>query len=156
MYPLLYQEGAFPMDCLCRCWLIALVFSVFVGPAPAEERPKGKPPLVMKVLDVAEDHLVLGYIVPSDQFPGEREIAKFKPAFKDLRCHDRDGKELEPAEWKQRIKTGASVRVSADARMVDPAHLRKAEKGDLVCVWKHIVKEMARVWFEPFEPTLVP
>jgi hypothetical protein len=101
----------------------------------AEGKPKGKAPLVMKVVKVAADHLVLEH--SSGRF-FDRAVATYTPRFRHLRVYDRKGKELTPAQWKKRIKKGARVYVAADEKKVDPAHLRKAEKGALV-LWGVLV-----------------
>jgi hypothetical protein len=126
------------------------------GQAGAARKPKGKAPLEMTVVSIAPDRLVLRYVVARDDYPDERECTTFKPAFKDLRVYDKAGKELRRAQWKKRIKAGAKIYVAADSKKVDLAHLRKAEKGALVCVWSRVQDALDRAWYEPFEPKLGP
>jgi hypothetical protein len=94
------------------------------------EPPKGRAPRALKVVAVAADHLVLEYALPVTG--GSQVLATFRPALKDLRVFDRDGKPLHEAAWRQRIKPGVQVYGAADDRPVDLAHLRPEEKDALV------------------------
>jgi hypothetical protein len=136
--------------------LTALASAALCQQASAAGKPKGKAPLQMKVVKVAADHLVLHYVVARDDYPDEREFTTFKPAFKDLRVHDRAGKELPRAEWKKRVQAEAKVHVSADGKKVSAAQFRKLEKGALVVVWSRVQEALDKAWYEPYEPKLGP
>jgi hypothetical protein len=116
------------------------------GPAQAEDRPKGKPPLVMKVVQVSDDSLELERSVRAPDDPLVTVVRTYRRAFTELRAFDKHGKPLALADWKGRVKPGLEVYVAADARKVAPAHLRKAPDDALV-LWGVVVSTP-----EPLDP----
>ena len=125
-----------------RClWLGALGIigsSLLMGGARSEEKPKGKPPLTMKIIKVAEDHLVVERVTRVSGDPLTVVTTTYRPALTSLRVFDREGKPLAEADWKKRIKAGLKVYVAADDKKVDPAYLRKASK-DVLVLWGVVV-----------------
>lgn len=125
-------------------WLDLAAVLVGMGSAKAEEKPQGKPPLVMKVVKVNADHLVVQH-VEGGFF--SQTVTTWTPSFSTLRVYDREGQQLEEATWKKRIRAGLKVYVAADEKTVDPTHLKKADKDALV-LWGVVIILMS----EPVAP----
>jgi hypothetical protein len=116
------------------------------GPAQAQDSPKGKPPLLMKVVQVNDDELVVERSVRAPDDPLVTVVRSYRRAFSDLRAFDKHGTPLALADWKGRLKPGLEVYVAADERKVAPAHLRKAP-GHALVLWGVVVQTP-----EPLDP----